>query len=148
MQVLFDKRCQAVVPVSSVLVKPGKLLPSAVVATAMTSKVEPQGNWVSSHKLWFVWQVYVLSCPLAEMLYEASCELGLERKTLYVEMLVCTIFKISGEHGAAGEDVLLRVSYFFKDICRKYACLINSHSTEPCWHLFCASAAHRSGCIL
>lgn len=36
-KIIFNTRWRAVVPVSSVLVKPGRLLPSAAVATAMTS---------------------------------------------------------------------------------------------------------------
>lgn len=32
-------------------------------------------------------------------------ELGVVKETVYVELLVCTIFKISGEHGAAEEKI-------------------------------------------
>lgn len=33
-----------------------------------------------------------------------SAELGVVKETVYVELLVCTIFKISGEHGAVEKN--------------------------------------------
>lgn len=81
-----------------------------------------------------------------------SGELGVERKTLYVEMLVCTIFKISGEHGAAREEfpkkhvLLLWLLYFVEDILQQL-CMFNKLSINGASLNTCLVLLRRAGLV-
>lgn len=68
--------------------------------------------------------------------------LGVLKKTLYVELLVCVRFRISGAHGAAAGQM----DYVFKFFTALF--LLVPVGNQPHHYLFRVCAVCRCGCTL